>query len=104
MLAKAIQKYGMVVQDYAGAIGFQAEDWRTHWKTDPYSGENGIFKGHPRGASAPQPARQDPVFGEQPAVKEGLFHRFPWSELQVVAVPPGKPPCAEADHSPTPGQ
>lgn len=102
-LAKAIQKYGMVVQDYGGAVGFQAEDWRTHWKSDPYEGENGIFEGHPRGANPPQPAYHDGFFVPHDAVKEGLFYRFPWADLQVVAVPPGKPPCSETDFTPMPG-
>jgi hypothetical protein len=64
VIARAAQRYGIVVRDTAGAVTFFAED-PTRTGTNPY------------------PA----LFGVQYASQ--LLANFPWSRLQVVAPPAG---------------
>jgi hypothetical protein len=64
MMAKAAQKYGIVVVDAGGAVAFKAED------PFLYTLQNGID---------PYPY----VFG--PQSPDQLLASFPWSQLQVVA-------------------
>jgi hypothetical protein len=82
IVAKAVQKYGLVIHDFAGALAFYAEDWRTHWKSDPYSGPNGFFEGIPR---------------------QDLFKDFPWTQLEALSVPDrngdGQPDCGRTPGS-----
>lgn len=72
MVAKAVQKYGMVLRDRSGAVVFYAEEPRPTTAPDPYSGTGGIF-----GGSSPS----------------SLLSRFPWDKLQVLATPSGKSSC-----------
>jgi hypothetical protein len=61
-MARAAQRYGLVVRDQGGGVGFYGEDpGRFH--TDPYSGATGIFGG--RSPSS-------------------LMREFPWSRLQAL--------------------
>jgi hypothetical protein len=60
MIAKAVQRYGMILRDKSGAISFYAED-PAQYGTNPY------------------PA----LFGTWP---NRLFDRFPWDRLQVMAL------------------
>lgn len=62
MIAKAAQRYGIVIRDTSGVISFNAED-PTPTGTDPYSGSDGLFGG--------QNPRQ-------------LLATFPWQHLQVL--------------------
>jgi hypothetical protein len=65
-LAKAIQRYGLVVRDKGANACFYAED--------------------------PKPSNSDPyaaIFGGLYPNNDDLFADFPWDQLQVVAVPPG---------------
>jgi hypothetical protein len=63
IMAKAAQRYGMIVRDQTHvAVGFYAED-PVHAKRDPYHGPNGFFGG--------QSATQ-------------ILARFPWGSLEVV--------------------
>jgi hypothetical protein len=71
MVARAIQKYGLVVHDYSGAVTFYAEDWRTSWQSDPY------------------PA----IFGPGGPGPDGALANFPWDKLRTLSVPAGKPAC-----------
>jgi len=71
MLARAVQRYGMVLRDRGGTTAFLAE--------------------------APQPGAEDPypaIFGGQSP--QHLLESFPWSSLQVLAVPAGHPSCQTA--------
>jgi hypothetical protein len=60
MIAKAVQRYGMILRDKSGSISFYAED-PAQYGTNPY------------------PA----LFGTWP---NRLFDRFPWDRLQVLAL------------------
>lgn len=62
-IAKAAQRYGLVVTDFAGAVALYGEDWRTQWQSDPYGGAGGLFEGKDPGA---------------------LLKDFPWSQLQAL--------------------
>lgn len=63
MMARAAQRYGMIVRDQThAAIGFYAQD-PVRAKRDPYNGPNGFFGG------------QSPT---------QLLARFPWESLEVV--------------------
>jgi hypothetical protein len=75
-LAKAIQRYGMVVRDRGSHACFYAED--------PHpSGEQ------PYNATGPG---TDGIFGGKWPNNSDLFAGFPWNQLQVIAVPPGADP------------
>ena len=65
MMARAVQRYGMIVRDQAGAVSFYAQQ-ATGNEPDPYYGRNGFFGGM-------SPAR--------------LLRNFPWRDLKVVAPP-----------------
>jgi len=63
IMARAAQRYGMIVRDQTGvAIGFYGQD-PVKTKRDPYGGLNGFFGG------------QSPT---------QLLARFPWASLEVV--------------------
>ena len=63
MIAKAAQRYGMIVRDQTGhAISLFAEN-PTQYGTDPYSGPGGFF-----GGLYPNPVLQ----------------AFPWDRLQLL--------------------
>jgi len=63
IMARAAQRYGMIVRDQTGvAIGFYGQD-PVQAKRDPYDGPNGLFGG------------QSPT---------QLLARFPWDSLEVV--------------------
>jgi hypothetical protein len=63
MIAKAVQRYGMIVRDQTGqAVGFFAENF-SQYGTNPYTGTNGLFGGTP------------------PNV---LLRSFPWQHLQLL--------------------
>jgi hypothetical protein len=62
MIARAAQRYGMVVRDQSGVISLNAQD-PTPTGTDPYWGPNGLFEGkNPR----------------------QLLAAFPWEHLHVL--------------------
>lgn len=63
-IALAAQRYGIIVRDFAGAVTFYAED-PTPTGANPYVALYG---------------------GRYP---DKVLARFPWSRLQVLAVPPG---------------
>ena len=81
ILAKAVQKYGMVLQDRDtesltqnqtyGNVSVYAEEPQSG---DPYHGSTGIFGGYN---------------------EADLMNAFPWSRLEVLAVPPGHNPCQQ---------
>jgi hypothetical protein len=62
MLAKAAQRYGIIVRDRAGAVAFYGEDPATTG-ADPYSDPGGFFDGRSPGQ---------------------LLESFPWAHLQVL--------------------
>lgn len=62
MMARAAQRYGMVIRDFSGVVSFQAED-PTRTGTDPYYRPGGFFGGQ----RAPQ-----------------LLSKFPWDRLKVL--------------------
>ena len=44
MLARAVQKFGMIVRDTSGAVAFYAENPLSHGKSHPYFGVDGILR------------------------------------------------------------
>jgi hypothetical protein len=76
MLAKAAQKYGMVVWDRAGAVALRAENPTGQYAgNDPYSGPGGIFGVQPG----------DDIGDEKFWPDSGhLIAGFPWGSLQVL--------------------
>lgn len=73
MLAKAIQEYGMVVQDRAGHATFFAED-AAQFACNPYFS---VCSG------------QAPIMTSGNPTEVGELANFPWLSLQVVAMPVG---------------
>ncbi|HEX8646027.1 MAG TPA: carbohydrate-binding domain-containing protein [Thermoleophilaceae bacterium] len=67
ILAKAVQKYGMVARDSAGLVTFYAENWGPTG-SDPYGS---LFGGPPN------------------ARPGGALANFPWDQLQVIEQPSG---------------
>jgi hypothetical protein len=68
MLARAVQRYGMVLQDRSSKVAFYAEH--------------------------PKPGAPDPygaIFA--PANESDVLRTFPWDKLQVLAAPPGTNAC-----------
>jgi hypothetical protein len=63
-LARAIQRYGLVVRDRGGVVSFKAEDPRPRGD-DPY----------------------EAIFGGMYPNEKELLARFPWGRLQVLAAP-----------------
>jgi hypothetical protein len=70
MMAEAAQRYGIVVNNRSANISFYGED-PTPTGEDPYDGPGGYFQ------------------GESPRT---LLAQFPWTHLQVLAVPPPPSP------------
>ena len=68
MMARAVQRYGMIVRDQSGAVTFYGEQ-ATAGVADPYYGKRGLFEG------------KDPA---------EILQGFPWQDLEVVA-PPSSP-------------
>ena len=62
MLARAAQRYGLIVRDRAGAVVLWGED-PSQYGTDPYGGPGGLFDNQSVTA---------------------LMQQFPWSRLQVL--------------------
>jgi hypothetical protein len=63
MIARAAQRYGMIVRDQTGqAVGLFAENW-TPYGANPYSGPTGLYGGTPSNL---------------------LLRAFPWDHLQVL--------------------
>jgi hypothetical protein len=63
MIARAAQRYGMIVRDQTGqSVGLFAENWTQHG-TNPYSGPTGLYGGTPSNV---------------------LLRAFPWDRLQVL--------------------
>ncbi len=63
MMAKAMQRYGMIVRDQTGhAVSFFAEN-SAQFGTDPYTGPGGFFGGQP---------------------PDRLTRALPWEHLQLV--------------------
>jgi hypothetical protein len=80
MIAKAVQRHGMIVWDRSGAVGFRAENPAGNYpaSANPYYGPGGIFR---------CPPGSDP--SHPPGVCLG-FNRlagFPWSKLEVILPP-----------------
>ncbi|MDX6583384.1 MAG: hypothetical protein QOI10_2568 [Solirubrobacterales bacterium] len=69
MIAKAVQDYGMVLNNTTGAgLTFYAEGWRGHpGATDPYYGPGGLFKSDPQQTAPTQ-----------------FLREFPWEHLQML--------------------
>lgn len=72
IVARAVQKYGMVLRDRGGDVGFWAEEYRGTG-TNPYTGGT------------------DPIF--QGMDSSALVAAFPWDKLQVLAPPAGTSGC-----------
>jgi hypothetical protein len=69
MIARAAQRYGMIVRDQSGAVAFYAED-PSSIGHDPWNGVHGAFRGM-------SPAQ--------------LLRRFPWEELEAVSPAASRP-------------
>ena len=69
MIAKAVQDYGMVLNNTTGAgLNFYAEGWRGHQGvTDPYYGPGGLFASDPQQTASTQ-----------------FLREFPWERLQML--------------------
>jgi hypothetical protein len=69
MIAKAVQDYGMVLNNTTGAgLSFYAEGWRGHPEmTDPYYGAGGLFASDPKQSAPTQ-----------------FLREFPWDRLQML--------------------
>ncbi len=63
IIARAAQRYGMIVRDQSGSVSLYAQD-PTTTGSNPYAGSAGLFDGEP---------------GWE------LLQHFPWSQLQVVS-------------------
>jgi hypothetical protein len=80
MIAKAVQKHGMIVWDISGAAGFRAENPANQYKDGhPYWKEGGILR-CPKGADLPN---NQVIFKCWPPVR---LQSFPWKELQALQV------------------
>lgn len=74
MIAKAVQKYGMIVSDKAGGTVFRAENPAGRYASDPYKW---IFRGR-NDKEATYPAYE-------------RLRSFPWSKLQLLKLKMNKP-------------
>ncbi len=84
MLAKAVQRHGMVVWDSAGTVGFRAENPTVNYASDPYYKPGGIFR-CPAGTNPSDPPQQCRSYNR--------LRGFPWSKLQVLkSMRPGPGP------------
>jgi hypothetical protein len=72
MLARAVQRYGMVVRDTAGAVTLYAENPMLEGSANPYFQPDGLF-GCPRKKTLQQCWSMDPLEG------------FPWDKLVAIA-------------------
>lgn len=75
MLAKAVQRHGMVVWDSAGTVNFRAENPTINYPRDPYFSPGGIFR---------CPAGTNPADPPQQCWSYNRLRGFPWSRLQVL--------------------
>jgi hypothetical protein len=75
ILARAVQKYGMILRDKAGAVVFYAENPGTRYEVDPYFGRHGILRC----------ALGKFVWGCAPDSNNRL-RGFPWDRLQALKV------------------
>jgi hypothetical protein len=77
MVARAAQKYGMIVSDTSGATTLRAENPGGRYRVDPYNGPSGILN---------CPAGSDPV--NPPAScwpdSNGRLRGFPWDKLVAL--------------------
>src|SRR5439155_21465737 len=74
MLAKAVQKHGMVVWDRAGAVSFRAENPANQYpEGNPYTKAGGILQ-------CPNGVSQQACWADS----NGRLKGFPWSQLQAV--------------------
>lgn len=73
MIAKAVQKHGMVIWDKAGAVSFRAENPGPNYSVSPYTSAGGILA-CPNGVSQPSCW----------ANSQGRLRGFPWDKLQVL--------------------
>jgi hypothetical protein len=83
VLARAIQRYGMVVSDHADVVAFGAEDYPRTGQPDenPYSSGPGAGgQGDPNHG----------IFGWEYPNRYQIFKDFPWHELEAVSLPLGK--------------
>jgi hypothetical protein len=71
MVAKAVQKYGMVLRDTAGSVTFYAEKPKEEGSAHPYYGKNGILR------------CPDSVFSWSCSASSRL-EGFPWDKLQAL--------------------
>ena len=74
MIAKAVQKHGMVVRDKAGAVTLYAENPAGRYAVDPYPW---IFR-----SSTP---------GGKPIPAYAVLRSFPWDKLQMLKLDMNKP-------------
>jgi hypothetical protein len=73
MIARAVQKYGMVLRDRSGSVCFYAENPAGRYTVDPYFGPNGILQ-CPNG-----------VFQWSCAADgNNRLRGFPWDKLQAL--------------------
>ena len=74
MIAKAVQKYGMVVWDRAGTVSFRAENPANKYpEGDPYTKVNGILR-------CPGGQSQSACWADS----NGRLRGFPWDKLQAL--------------------
>ena len=71
MVARAVQKYGMVLRDTAGAVTFYAENPQVQGTGHPYSGRNGIL-------------RCEEVTISWACSPSSRLRGFPWDRLQAL--------------------
>jgi hypothetical protein len=75
MIAKAVQKYGMVVSDTNGSgVYFYAENPDGRYAVDPYYGPNGIL----------HTTSTDPNNPTNVGAASALLAAFPWNKLEAV--------------------
>jgi hypothetical protein len=75
MIAKAVQKYGMVVSDTNGSgVDFYAENPDGRYAVDPYYGPNGIL----------HTTSTDPNNPTNWGAASALLAAFPWNKLEAV--------------------
>jgi hypothetical protein len=84
MIARAVQRHGMILWDTSGVVGFRAENpGRRSGEGHPYWREGGILRCPPDAASRPG----------HPALYQcwppGRLADFPWDKLQALAAPAG---------------
>lgn len=75
MLAKAVQRHGMVVWDSGGTVSLRAENPTINYFADPYYTPGGIFR---------CPAGTNPSNPPQRCWSYNRLRGFPWSKLQVL--------------------